>query len=111
LRSRPCSANDSSCWAYSGNHRDKILIAFLTAGKYVLLVASAFTYLSDVAGSIFLIAVLLPLLAERSRRLNDIGKSGWWLFYLLIPIGGLVQLGILWAQPPAETMSDDALIA
>jgi len=62
---------------------------------FVLLAVSAFTYLSEVAGSIFLIAVLLPLLAAGSRRLNDIGKSGWWLFYLLVPIGGLVILGIL----------------
>jgi len=76
---------------------------------FVLLVASAFTYLSEVAGSIFFIAVLLPLLAAGSRRLNDIGKSGWWLFYLLIPIGGLVILGILWAQPPSEPLPDEAL--
>ncbi|MDX9852022.1 MAG: DUF805 domain-containing protein [Anaerolineaceae bacterium] len=78
---------------------------------FVLLVASAFTYWSEVAGSIFLIAVLLPLLAVGSRRLNDIGKSGWWLFYLLVPIGGLVILGILWSQPPVEPFSEDALTA
>ena len=76
---------------------------------FVLLVVSAFTYLSEVAGSIFLIAVLLPLLAAGSRRLNDIGKSGWWLFYLLVPIGGLVILGILWTQPPSEPLPDEAL--
>lgn len=76
---------------------------------FVLLVSSAFTYLSEVAGSIFLIAVLLPLLAAGSRRLNDIGKSGWWLFYLLVPIGGLVLLGILWSQPPTEPLPNDAL--
>lgn len=75
---------------------------------FVLLVASALTYLSEVASSIFLIAVLLPLLAVGSRRLNDIGKSGWWLFYLLVPIGGLVLLGFWWAQLPVEQLSDDA---
>ena len=76
---------------------------------FVLLVGSALTYLSEVAGSIFLIAVLLPLLAVGSRRLNDTGKSGWWLFYLLVPVAGLVLLGILWAQPPVEQLSEDAL--
>jgi uncharacterized membrane protein YhaH (DUF805 family) len=42
---------------------------------------------------------LLPLLAVGARRLRDIGKSPWWQLFLLVPVGGIVILGILWAQP------------
>lgn len=75
---------------------------------FVTLVASAFTYLSEAVGSIFLIAVLLPFLAVGARRLRDIGKSAWWLLFLLVPVGGLVIVGILWAQPPVTTLPDQA---
>ena len=57
---------------------------------------------SEAASSIFLIAVLLPLLAVGTRRLRDVGKSGWWMFYLLVPVGGLVILAWLWAMPGTE---------
>ncbi len=66
---------------------------------FILLVASALTLIDQVVGEIFLILTLLPLLSVGARRLHDIGKNAWWLLYLLVPIGGLVILGILWAQP------------
>jgi DNA-binding CsgD family transcriptional regulator len=69
---------------------------------FVLLVASALTYLSETAASIFLIAVLLPLLAAGARRLRDSGQSPWWLLLLLVPVGGVVALGFLWARPGVE---------
>ena len=74
---------------------------------FVTLVASALAYLSESLVSIFLIATLLPQLAVGTRRLNDIGKSGWWQLFLLVPIGGLVILGFLWAQPPTSPLADD----
>ena len=74
---------------------------------FVLLVTSAFTYASEVAGSIFLIAVLLPLLAAGARRLREAGKSAWWLLFLLAPVGGLVVLVWFWALPPASAPPDD----
>ena len=64
---------------------------------FVTLVSGALAYVSEAASSIFLIAVLLPLLAVGTRRLRDVGKSGWWMFYLLVPVGGLVILAWLWA--------------
>ncbi len=73
---------------------------------FVLLVASAFTYISETMGSIFMIAILLPLLAVGSRRLHDVGKSAWWLLFLLVPIGGLVTLGFLWSMPPTIALPD-----
>lgn len=78
---------------------------------FVTLVTAALTYVSESIASIFLIAVLLPLLAVGSRRLNEAGKSPWWLLMLLVPVGGIVTLGILWAMPPAEKLLDDTLAA
>ena len=66
---------------------------------FVVLVDSACVYISETLGAIFLIAVLLPLLAVGTRRLRDCGKSGWWQLFLLVPVGGIVILGFLWAQP------------
>lgn len=76
---------------------------------FVTLVASALAYFSESLTSVFLIAILLPLLAVGARRLQDSGKSAWWLLFLLVPVGGIVALGSLWALPPANSLSEDTL--
>jgi len=78
---------------------------------FVLLVGSALAYAGETFVSIFLIATLLPLLAAGARRLRDIGKSAWWLLYLLVPVGGIVLLGFYWARPGVSSQPDDALPA
>ncbi|MCU0507004.1 MAG: LuxR C-terminal-related transcriptional regulator [Anaerolineae bacterium] len=78
---------------------------------FVTLVVAALTYISEVLASVFLIAVLLPLLAAGSRRLNDAGHSPWWLLFLLAPVGGLVLLVILWALPSAAPQPEDSTSA
>lgn len=77
---------------------------------FITLVTSALVYISETLGSVFLIATLLPLLAVGTRRLRDVGKSGWWQLYLLIPIGGLVILGFLWAEPTLSRQLEDTPI-
>ena len=49
--------------------------------------------------SLWGIAVLLPTLAVSVRRLRDAGYGWGHIFWLLVPIGGLVVLVIFWAQP------------
>jgi DNA-binding CsgD family transcriptional regulator len=66
---------------------------------FVTLVAAALTYMDERLTNIFIIAMLLPQLAVGTRRLRDIDRSGWWQLFLLVPIGGLVILGFMWAQP------------
>jgi len=40
---------------------------------------------------IYSLGLLIPSLAILARRLHDIGRSGWWILLILIPlIGGLV---------------------
>lgn len=78
---------------------------------FVVLCTSAFTLLSETLGSISLLAVLLPLLAVGSRRLRDSGKSAWWLLFLLVPVGGIITLGILWAAPPIDSLSEKSTLS
>ncbi len=66
---------------------------------FIILVASVLVLINEILGEIFLILTLLPFLAVGSRRLRDVGKSAWELLYLLVPIAGLVILGIYWTQP------------
>lgn len=77
----------------------------------VTLVTSALTYLNEAVASVFLIAVLLPLLAAGARRLQDAGRSPWSQLYLLIPVGGLVIMGFLWAEPPVDSLPEKTLSA
>jgi uncharacterized membrane protein YhaH (DUF805 family) len=69
---------------------------------FITLVSAALVYVNENVYYIFQIAVLLPFLAAGSRRLHDVGKSGWWQLFLLVPIAGIVVLGIWWALPPTS---------
>lgn len=74
---------------------------------FVMLVASALLYVSEAWSGVFQVAMLLPLLAVGTRRLHDIGKSGWWQLFVLVPVGGIITLMILWAMPSTNEPGDD----
>ncbi len=44
---------------------------------------------------IFSFALLIPSLGVGVRRLHDIGRSGWWLFIMLVPLVGFIVV-LLW---------------
>ena len=44
---------------------------------------------------IYFLAIFIPGLAVGIRRLHDVGKSGWWIFIILIPLIGAVWLLVL----------------
>ncbi len=46
-------------------------------------------------GTLYGLAVLLPSIAVSVRRLHDIGKSGWMLLIIFIPIIGSIWLLVL----------------
>jgi uncharacterized membrane protein YhaH (DUF805 family) len=56
------------------------------------------TYNSDVGlgllSGMYTLAVLVPGIAVSVRRLHDIGRSGWWLLVVLVPIVGAIVLFI-----------------
>jgi DNA-binding CsgD family transcriptional regulator len=68
---------------------------------FVVLASAALAYLSEPMAAAFLTVMLLPFLAAGTRRLHDTGRSGWWQLFLLVPIGGIVVVGSLWAVPSA----------
>jgi uncharacterized membrane protein YhaH (DUF805 family) len=48
-------------------------------------------------GLFYGLAVLLPSLAVGTRRLHDIGRSGWWQLIQIIPVIGLIVIIVLLA--------------
>lgn len=65
---------------------------------FQLLALIVTSMLGDTAYSIAALLLLLPALAVGTRRLHDIGRSGWWQLLMLTGIGYLVLL-YWWVQP------------
>ncbi len=57
---------------------------------------------SHTVSSVFSLVILVPSLAVGTRRLHDIGKSGWTQLWILT-IVGIIYLIILWAQEGENT--------
>ena len=53
----------------------------------------------DIIGMLVNLALLIPSLAVGTRRLHDIGKSGWFQLIWLIPFIGWILLVYWLAQP------------
>jgi len=49
----------------------------------------------DIFPSIVSLVFLIPVIAVGSRRLHDIGKSGWWQLLFIVPIIGWILI-IVW---------------
>ena len=43
-------------------------------------------------GGVFVFVSIIPTITMATRRLHDIGKSGWWQLIILIPIIGAIIL-------------------
>ena len=71
---------------------------FFLAQFVVSIILSMFS--SNLSG-LFSLALLVPSLAVGSRRLHDIGKTGWLQLLALIPIIGWLVL-IYWDVQPGE---------
>ena len=48
---------------------------------------------------LFALAMFIPNIAVSVRRLHDVGKSGWFLLFALIPFLGWIYLLYLYVQP------------
>ncbi|TCI91103.1 DUF805 domain-containing protein [Tenacibaculum sp. M341] len=59
-----------------------------------------------ILGTLYSLAVLLPSLAVGARRLHDIGKSGWLLLLILIPLIGVILLIVWWATDSEHGPND-----
>ena len=61
--------------------------------------------LGAILSSLWGIATLLPTLAVGVRRLRDAGYGWGHMFWLLVPIAGLIVLIVFWAQPARDRMT------
>jgi|AntRauTorcE11897_2_1112592.scaffolds.fasta_scaffold37144_2 uncharacterized membrane protein YhaH (DUF805 family) len=67
---------------------------------YVLVYLAIFIPLTIAAEAVLLdglvrllsLVVLVPSIAITTRRLHDVGKSGWWQLLFLIPVVGLIVM-------------------
>ncbi len=57
--------------------------------------------LGDTGNALWTLATIIPSIALGVRRLHDIGRSGWWLLIILVPLIGFLVL-IYWAVQPPE---------
>ena len=65
---------------------------------FQILISLAASMLGETINGLVALGLLLPALAVGSRRLHDIGKSGWWQLIMLTVIGLLVLI-YWWVQP------------
>lgn len=70
---------------------------------FQILVSVAASMVSELFNGLMVLGLLLPALAVGTRRLHDIGKSGWWQLIMLTGIGYFLLI-YWWVQPA----SDDA---
>lgn len=77
-----------------------VLFNFIIA--FVLALLSRVVGIFGILSSLYSLAVLIPGLAVCVRRLHDIGKSGWWLFIVLIPLVGSILLVVWYCQDSQE---------
>ncbi|TGK82295.1 DUF805 domain-containing protein [Leptospira noumeaensis] len=62
-----------------------------------IIISAALNMILPLIGGVFSLAILLPSLSVGSRRLHDVGMSGWWQLIGLTGIGILVLI-FFWAQ-------------
>jgi uncharacterized membrane protein YhaH (DUF805 family) len=62
---------------------------------FVFLLSMCAQMLSNALGTIVSVVTLLPSIAVTTRRLHDIGRSGWWQLVGLIPLIGWVVM-VFW---------------
>ena len=93
---------------FSGRARRKeywmfILFYFITCIALFILMAVA-PLIGMIAFFAFLIAVIIPTISITTRRLHDIGRSGWWQLLHITGIGSLVIFifTLLDSQPDNE---------
>ena len=71
---------------------------YFALAYFILMIVSGM--ISEMLSSVLALGVFLPSLAVATRRLHDIGKSGWWQLIALTGIGILLLL--YWFVQPSS---------
>lgn len=59
---------------------------------FTLLILAVGVLIHEHVAQILAIILMIPLAAVGTRRLNDIGRSGWWQLFAFVPFGIIVVL-------------------
>jgi uncharacterized membrane protein YhaH (DUF805 family) len=77
-----------------------MVVVFVAIGAVAVLFGST----GNVVAGLVALAVFLPNLAVTVRRLHDVGRSGFWVLLVVIPvIGGLILLGLMLLDSQSES--------
>ena len=57
-------------------------------------------------GGLYYLAVLVPGIAVALRRLHDVGKSGWYLLLIFVPLIGAIWLIVLFCTEGTRGMNE-----
>ena len=79
-----------------------IIIGFVLGFMDVLMGTYDFEVGMGLLGGLYSLVVLLPGIGVSVRRLHDIGRTGWWLLILFVPIVGAIVL-IVFAIQDSES--------
>jgi uncharacterized membrane protein YhaH (DUF805 family) len=74
------------------------LFSFLVSTIFSTLSGGNSASFFGVLGTVVSLGLLLPSLAVSVRRLHDIGRSGWYVLFALIPLVGIIILIVWWAR-------------
>lgn len=89
---------------FSGRARRSEYWYFALASGVISMILGAlaqqFSIFSILSG-VFSLAIICPSLAVIVRRLHDIGKSGWYYLFILIPLAGPIIL-LVWFCKDSE---------
>ena len=84
------------------------LFTILMSWGSTIVGAAMFTFgdpMVDILPGIVSLVFFIPAIAAGSRRLHDIGKSGWWQLLFIIPIIGWILL-IVWLATNTKPEGD-----
>jgi uncharacterized membrane protein YhaH (DUF805 family) len=75
--------------------------------SYILLtlglgIITAILYLPEVLLGLIGLFMLVPSISITTRRLHDVGKSGWWQLISIIPLGFIVLIFFLARESDGE---------
>lgn len=68
---------------------------------FLLVMNALLSYVLPDLTSIWSIVVLIPGIALCVRRLHDVGKSGWWYLFILLPVVGAIVLVVQFCKDNA----------
>lgn len=79
-----------------------VLFVFLVNIAASAVDAGLYGHVDGPVSAVVLLALLIPGLAYAVRRFHNLGRTGWWVLLLLVPVIGQIAVLIWFVQPGDE---------